>query len=78
MSSGSSEAGGIAPFGDFKMAKQARSRYAKGSTSIALAGTKNSRKDRGLDINGGPADVVFEAPTQGTKPTGIFKTISRP
>ena len=28
----------------------------------------------GLSINEGPTDVIFEAPTQGTKPTGIFKT----
>ena len=56
------------------MAKQTRSRYAKGSTNSALAGTKNSMKDRGLNINVGPADVPFEAPTKGTKPTGIFET----
>ena len=56
------------------MGKQARTRYAKGGTSSAFARTENTRKDRGLNINEGPADVVFEAPTQGTKPTGIFKT----
>ena len=56
------------------MGKQGRPRYVKGGTNSALARTENSKKERGLNINEGPADVVFETPTQGTKPTGIFKT----
>ena len=56
------------------MGKQSRRRYGAAGGNSARAGTENKDKDRGLNITDGPEAVVFDAPKQGSKPSGVFKT----
>ena len=56
------------------MGKQSRRRYGAAGGNSARAGTENKDKDRGLNITDGPEAVVFDAPKQVSKPSGVFKT----
>ena len=56
------------------MGKQSRRRYGAAGGDSARAGTENRDKEKGLNITDGSETVVFDAPTQGSKLTGVFKT----